>query len=65
VGDLVLDGSTLAGIFLGKVKSWDDPAIRKLNPDVKLPSQPIVVVHRSDGFGHNFQLYLLRQSGQP
>jgi phosphate transport system substrate-binding protein len=59
-GDLVLDGPTLAAIFLGKVKSWDDPAIKKLNPNAKLPSQPIVVVHRSDGSGttFNFTYYL-------
>jgi phosphate transport system substrate-binding protein len=63
-GDLVLDGPTLAGIFLGKVKSWDDPAIKKLNPNVKLPSQPIVVVHRSDGSGttFNFTYYLSQVS---
>jgi phosphate transport system substrate-binding protein len=59
-GQLVLDGPTLAGIFLGVVKSWDDPAIKKLNPDAKLPSQPIAVVHRSDGSGttFNFTYYL-------
>jgi phosphate transport system substrate-binding protein len=63
-GDLVLDGPTLAAIFLGKVKSWDDPAIKKLNPNVKLPSQPIVVVHRSDGSGttFNFTYYLSQVS---
>jgi len=56
----VLDGPTLAAIFLGNVKSWDDPAIKKLNPDVKLPAQPIAVVHRSDGSGttFNFTYYL-------
>src|SRR5262249_33757040 len=53
-GDLVLDGSTLAGIFLGEIKSWNDAAIRKLNPSVKLPSQAIAVVHRSDGSGTTF-----------
>ena len=59
-GELVLDGPTLAGIFLGLVKSWDDPAIKKLNPNAKLPSQPIAVVHRSDGSGttFNFTYYL-------
>jgi len=51
---LVLDGPTLANIFLGKITKWDDPAIAKLNPDVKLPSQAIVVVHRSDGSGTTF-----------
>jgi phosphate transport system substrate-binding protein len=53
-GDLALDGPTLADIFLGKVKTWDDAAIKKLNPNAKLPSQPIVVVHRSDGSGTTF-----------
>jgi hypothetical protein len=50
-GELVLDGPTRAGIFLGKVKNWDDSAIKKLNPNAKLPSQPIAVVHRSEGSG--------------
>src|SRR5688572_24000546 len=53
-GDIVLDGGTLADIFLGKIKSWNDAAIQKLNPAVKLPAQPIVVVHRSDGSGTTF-----------
>src|SRR5215204_756350 len=52
--DLKLDGPTLADIFLGKITKWDDPAIRKLNPGAKLPSQAIVVVHRSDGSGTTF-----------
>jgi len=53
-GDVVLDGKTLADIFMGKIKTWNDPAIAKLNASVKLPSQPIVVVHRSDGSGTTF-----------
>ena len=53
-GELVLDGPTLAKIFLGEVKTWDDPAIRKLNPQAKLPSDAIVIVHRSDGSGTTF-----------
>ena len=59
-GELDLDGPTLAGIFLGTVKTWDDPAIKKLNPNAKLPSQAIAVVHRSDGSGttFNFTYYL-------
>ena len=63
-GELVLDGPTLAGIFLGKVKNWDDPAIKKLNPNAKLPSQAIAVVHRSDGSGttFNFTYYLAQVS---
>jgi phosphate transport system substrate-binding protein len=59
-GEVVLDGPTLAKIFLAEIKSWDDPAIQKLNAGVKLPKQPIVVVHRSDGSGttYNFVYYL-------
>jgi phosphate transport system substrate-binding protein len=44
----------LAGIFLGTVKKWNDPAIAKANPGVKLPGSDIVVVHRSDGSGTTF-----------
>jgi phosphate transport system substrate-binding protein len=63
-GELVLDGPTLASIFLGTVKTWDDPAIKKLNPNAKLPSQAIAVVHRSDGSGttFNFTYYLAEAS---
>ena len=59
-GELVIDGPTLAKIFLGEIKTWDDPAIKKLNPNAKLPSQAIAVVHRSDGSGttYNFAYYL-------
>ncbi|MCB1188748.1 phosphate ABC transporter substrate-binding protein PstS, partial [bacterium] len=53
-GDLVLDGPTLARIYLGEIKTWDDAAIRKLNPEAKLPSQAIALVHRSDGSGTTF-----------
>jgi phosphate transport system substrate-binding protein len=61
-GGLVLDGPTLAAIFLGDIKSWDDPAIKKLNPDAKLPAQAIAVVHRSDGSGTTFNfVYYLSQ----
>jgi phosphate transport system substrate-binding protein len=59
-GDLVIDGPTLAKIFLGEITKWDDAAIKKLNADVKLPSQAIAIVHRSDGSGttYNFAYYL-------
>jgi phosphate transport system substrate-binding protein len=59
-GELVLDGPTLAKIFMGDVKKWDDAAIKKLNPNAKLPSQAIAIVHRSDGSGttFNFTYYL-------
>src|SRR5262245_17503582 len=53
-GDLVIDGPTLAKIYLGEIKKWDDPALKKLNPSAKLPSQAIAVVHRSDGSGTTF-----------
>ena len=62
-GELVLDGPTLAAIFLGTVKTWDDPAIKKLNPNAKLPSQAIAVVHRSDGSGTTFNFtYFLSEA---
>jgi phosphate transport system substrate-binding protein len=51
---LNLDGPTLAGIFLGTVTKWNDPAIAALNEGVKLPAEDIVVVHRSDGSGTSF-----------
>ncbi len=59
-GELVLDGPTLAKIFMGEITKWDDEAIKKLNPKAKLPSQAIAVVHRSDGSGttFNFTYYL-------
>jgi len=53
-GDVTLDGPTLGKIFLGEVKTWDDPAIVKLNPKAKLPKQAIALVHRSDGSGTTF-----------
>jgi phosphate transport system substrate-binding protein len=53
-GDLVIAAPTLANIYLGNIKSWDDAAIKKLNPDAKLPSAAITVVHRADGSGTSF-----------
>jgi phosphate transport system substrate-binding protein len=53
-GELFLDGPALAKIFLGEITSWDDPAIKKLNPKLNLPSLAIIVVHRSDGSGTTF-----------
>jgi phosphate transport system substrate-binding protein len=63
-GDLVLDGATLAKIFMGEIKSWDDAAIKALNPNAKLPPSAIAVVHRSDGSGttFNFTNYLSKVS---
>jgi phosphate transport system substrate-binding protein len=51
---LRLTGPVLAGIFRGEITRWDDPQIAELNPDLPLPSQDIVVVHRSDGSGTTF-----------
>ena len=53
-GDLTIDGPTLAKIYLGEIKTWDDAALKKLNPNAKLPSQAIALVHRSDGSGTTF-----------
>ena len=63
-GDMVLDGETLANIYLGKITKWDDPAIKKLNPKLTLPSDAIAVVHRADGSGttFNFTDYLSKVS---
>lgn len=63
-GELRLSGQVLADIFLGKVKTWNDPAITRLNPDMKLPVQSIHVIHRTDGKGANYILsdYLCKVS---
>ncbi|HEY8000061.1 MAG TPA: phosphate ABC transporter substrate-binding protein PstS [Pseudolabrys sp.] len=53
-GDLIIDGPTLAKIYLGEIKTWNDPALKKQNPTAKLPSQAIALVHRSDGSGTTF-----------
>jgi phosphate transport system substrate-binding protein len=53
-GELNFTREALAGIFLGKITMWDDPALVKANPGVKLPSEKIVVAHRSDGSGTSF-----------
>ena len=53
-GELILDGKTLGDIYLGKIKKWDDEAIVRLNPGLKLPSQNIAVVRRADGSGTSF-----------
>jgi phosphate transport system substrate-binding protein len=53
-GELVFSGELLGDIYLGKVKTWNDPAIAKLNPKAKLPADAITVVRRSDGSGTTF-----------
>jgi phosphate transport system substrate-binding protein len=63
-GEMVLDGEALADIYLGKITKWDDAALKKLNPSLKLPSDAIAVVRRSDGSGttFNFTDYLSKVS---
>ena len=53
-GRLRLTGEVLGDIFLGKIRRWNDPAITKLNPELKIPGAAITVVHRSDGSGTSF-----------
>jgi len=53
-GELKLTGPVLANVYLGKITKWNDPAIAKLNPGLKLPDSSIAVVHRSDGSGTTF-----------
>jgi phosphate transport system substrate-binding protein len=53
---LHLDGTTLADIYLGKITTWNDPAIQKLNPGANLPSTKITPVYRSDGSGDTYIL---------
>jgi phosphate transport system substrate-binding protein len=59
-GELVIDGPTLAKIYLGQITKWNDAILKKLNPTAKLPNAAIAVVHRSDGSGttFNFAYYL-------
>jgi phosphate transport system substrate-binding protein len=53
-GEIKFTQEVLANIFLGKITSWNDPAIVKANPGVNFPNQPIIVVHRSDGSGTTY-----------
>ena len=53
-GEIKFTPEALAGIFLGKIQKWNDPAIAKNNPDLKLPDQPIIVIYRADGSGTTF-----------
>ncbi|MGX1324553.1 phosphate transport system substrate-binding protein [Bradyrhizobium sp. USDA 377] len=65
-GQIRFTGRMLADIYLGKLKSWNDPAIRAINPDIWLPNAPITVVHRIDGSGttFNWSNYLSKVSPQ-
>jgi phosphate transport system substrate-binding protein len=62
--ELVLDGPTLAKIFMGEITQWDDPAIKTLNATLTLPALEITAAHRSDGSGttYNFTNYLAKAS---
>ncbi len=53
-GQLKLTGEVISKIYMGKITKWDDPTIRELNPELKLPSMSITVVHRADGSGTSF-----------
>jgi phosphate transport system substrate-binding protein len=66
VNNLNLDGPTLANIFLGHIKNWNDPAIAALNSGTTLPNKAITVVHRSDGSGttYHFTDYLAKVSDE-
>ena len=63
-GDIVIDGPTLAQIYLGKITKWNDPALKALNPKLNLPDLAIVPIHRADGSGttFNFTYYLSQVS---
>jgi phosphate transport system substrate-binding protein len=63
-GKLKLDGATAADLFRGAIKKWNDPAVAKLNPGVKLPDLAVTVAHRSDGSGttYAFSHYMAKQS---
>ncbi|MHC4055382.1 phosphate ABC transporter substrate-binding protein PstS [Bradyrhizobium sp. 25ACV] len=65
-GQIRFTGQVLADIYLGKLKSWNDPAIAAINPDVRLPNAAITVVHRIDGSGttFNWSNYLAKVSPQ-
>ncbi len=53
-GEIKFTPEALAGIFLGKITNWNDPALAKVNPGVNFPNQPIIVIYRSDGSGTTF-----------
>ena len=53
-GEIKFTPQAMAGIFLGKITAWNDEAIASANPGLKLPNQPIIIVHRSDGSGTTY-----------
>jgi phosphate transport system substrate-binding protein len=66
LNNLRLDGPTIADLFLGKVKQWNDPEIKRLNPDLNLPARNVSIAHRSDGSGttYAFTDYLSKVSDE-
>ncbi len=65
-GKLHFTGALLADVYMGRIAKWNDTAIARLNPGVKLPDAPIVVVHRADSSGTTFNLtHFLSQVSQP
>ncbi|MGC2528575.1 MAG: phosphate ABC transporter substrate-binding protein PstS [Candidatus Acidiferrum sp.] len=63
--ELRLSGPLLAGIYLGKITAWNDPALVKLNPEIELPALPIKVVHRTAGKGSSYILSDFLSKGSP
>jgi phosphate transport system substrate-binding protein len=65
-GQLLLDGATIAAIYLGDITQWDDPRIKHLNPKLALPDTAIAPIYRSDGSGTNFLFsdYLSKESAK-
>jgi phosphate transport system substrate-binding protein len=64
-GQMVLDGATIAAIYLGDIAKWNDPRIRKLNPALGLPATAIAPIYRSDGSGTNFLFSSYLSSNAP
>lgn len=64
IAQLKLDGTTLAALFMGKIRKWNDPMLRRLNPDLPLPDMAVSVIHREDKSGttFNFTNYLSKVS---
>jgi len=64
-GQMVLDGATVAAIYLGEITKWNDPRIAKLNPKLPLPATAIAPIYRSDGSGTNFLFSSYLSSAYP
>jgi len=64
-GQMVLDGATIASIYLGEITKWNDPRIKKLNPSLALPTTAIAPIYRSDGSGTNFLFTNFLSSASP